>query len=225
MRVRTKPLVKRFRLALTVFAGLVALEVAFLTFVDTTTRRLESAGARFQLRDIATGTLLAQRLEVAADGFDEVRLDGSITPGRNPALLHARLVEVNPDGMTLDVVRSTSLELTPFSSECCDIRFEPIPDSRWRHYRLDLAVGDLSGRRLSLWAVPSPIGGRLTINERPQGTYLVFRTKATEGTGFGRLRRASAGKMLSLAVLALICNASVAAMVHLLTTASDPRPA
>jgi hypothetical protein len=206
-----------------VFAGLVALELTLLTFVDTTTRPLERAGAPFQLRNIATGTLFNQRLEVAANGFEEVRLDGSVTPGGSPAVLRAQLVEVKPDGAALDAVRSATLELPPSSSECCAIRFEPIPDSRWRSYRLDLAVGELGGRQLSLWAAPSPVGGRLTINGRPQRTLLMFRTKATEGTGLGRLRRGSAGKTFSLAALALVCNVAVAAAVHLLTTASDPR--
>jgi hypothetical protein len=218
--------VRRFRLALTVFAGLVALELTLLTFVDTTTRPLEQAGAPFQLRNIATGTLITQRLEVAANGLEEVRLDGSVTPGGGPAVLRVQLVEVNPEGgAVLHTVRSATLELTPSSSECCAIRFEPIPDSRWRSYRLDLAVGDLSGRHLSLWAAPSPVNGRLTINGRPQVTFLVFRTRAAEGTGLVRLRRGSAGKTLSLAALALFCNAAVAAAVHLLTTASGPEPA
>ena len=208
-----------------VFAGLVALELTLLTFVDTTTRPLQRAGAPFQLRNIASGTAITQRLEVAANGFEEVRLDGSVTPGGGPAVLHAQLVEVNPEGTALHAVRNATLELTPSSSECCAIRFEPIPDSRWRSYRLDLAVGDLSGRQLSLWAVPSPVNGRLTINGRPQVTFLMFRTKASEGTGLGRLRRESAGKTFSLAALALISNAAVAAVVHLLITASGPRPA
>jgi hypothetical protein len=217
--------VRRFRLALTVFAGLVALELTLLTFVDTTTRPLERAGAPFQLRDIATGTLITQRLEVAANGFEEVRLDGSVTSGGGPAVLRAQLVEVNPEGAALEAVRSATLELAPSSSECCAIRFDPIPDSRWRSYRLDLTVGDLSGRQLSLWAAPSPVNGLLTINGRPQVTFLVFRTKAREGTGLGRLTRVSARKTFSLAALALICNAAVAVAVHLLLTASDPRPA
>ena len=214
----------RFRLPLTVFAGLVALELALLTFVDTTTRPLDRAGAPFQLRNIATGTVITQRLEVAANGLEEVRLDGSVTPGSSPAVLRAQLVEVDPEGAAL-VVRSATLELTPSSSECCAIRFEPIPDSRWRSYRLDLVVGDLSGRQLSLWAVPSPINSRLTINGRLQVAFLVFRTKAAEGTGLARLGRQSAGKTFSLAALALICNAAVAAVVQLLITASGPRPA
>jgi len=217
--------VRRLRLPLTVFAGLVALELTLLTFVDTTTRPLVRAGAPFQLRNIATGTLITQRLEVAANGFDEVRLDGSVTPGGGPALLRAQLVEVNPEGAVLQAVRSATLELAPSSPECCAIRFEPISDSRWRSYRLDLTVGDLSGRQLSLWAAPSPVNGLLTINGRPQVIFLVFRTKATEGTGLGRLSRGSAGKTLPLAALALICNAAVAAAVHLLLTASGPRPA
>jgi hypothetical protein len=216
--------VRRFRLALTVFAGLVALELTLLTFIDTSTRPLERAGAPFQLRNIATGTIITQRLEVAANGFDEVRLDGSITPGGGPAVLRAQLVEVNPESAGLDAVRSATLELAPSSSECCALRFEPIVDSRWRRYRLDLTVGDLRGRQLSLWAVPSPVSSLLTINGRPQGTFLVFRTKAAEGTGLGRLRRESAGKMFSLVALALICNAAVAAAVQLLITASGPRP-
>lgn len=215
---------RRFWL-LTVFAGLVALELTLLAFVDTTTRPLQRAGAPFQLRNVASGTVITQRLEVAANGFEEVRLDGSVTPGRGPAVLRAQLVEVTPEGAALHAVRSATLELTPSSSECCAIRFEPIPDSRWRSYRLDLTVGELNGRQLSLWAAPSPVNGRLTINGRPQVTFLVFRTKAAEGTGLGRLRRESAGKTFSLAALALICNAAVAAAVHLLITASGPEPA
>jgi len=217
--------VRRFRLALTVFAGLVALELTLLAFVDTSTRPLQPAGAPFQLRNVASGTAVTQRLEVAANGLEEVQLDGSVTPGGGPAVLRAQLVEVNPEGAALAVVRSATLELTPSSSECCAIRFEPITDSRWRSYRLDLTVGELSGRQLSLWARPSPVNGRLTINGRPQVTFLVFRTKAAEGTGLGRLRRVSAGKTFLLAALALICNAAVAAAVHLLITASGPRPA
>jgi hypothetical protein len=217
--------VRRFRLAVAVFAGLVALELTLLKFIDTSTRPLERAGTPFQLRNVASGTAITQRLEVAANGFEEVRLDGSVTPGRSPAVLRAQLVEVDPEGAALHAVRSATLDLAPSSADCCAIRFEPIPDSRWRSYRLDLTVGDLSGRQLSLWAVPSPVSGRLTINGRRQGTFLVFRTKAVDGTGLGRLRRGSVGKTFSLAALALICNAAVAAAVHLLTTASGPRPA
>ena len=215
----------RFRLAATVFAGLVALESILLTLVDTSTMPLQRAGAPFRLSNIASGTSITQRLEVAANGFEEVRLDGSVTPGSGPATLRAQVVEVNPEGETLRSVRSAALELAPSSSECCTIRFEPIPDSRWRSYRLDLTVGALNGRQVSLWAVPSPVNGRLTVNGRPQVTFLVFRTKAAEGTGLGRLRRGSAGKAFLLAALALICNAAVAAAVHLLITASGPRPA
>ena len=70
---------RRFWLALAVFVGLVALELTLLAFVDTTTRPLDRAGKPFQLRNIATGTLITQRLLVAANGFEEVQLDGSIT--------------------------------------------------------------------------------------------------------------------------------------------------
>ena len=216
---------RRFRLALTVFAGLVALELTLLTFVETTTRPLERAGAPFQLRAIAAGTVITQRLEVAANGFEEVQLDGSITAGGRPATLNAALVEVDVEGKTHGEVRRATVELAASATTCCGIRFQPIPDSRWRAYRLDLTVGDLGGRQLSLKAAPSPVNGLLTINGRPQVAFLVFRTAAAEGTGFGRLRRAPAGRVFVLTALALMCNAAVAATVHLLTTASDPRPA
>ena len=107
----------------------------------------------------------------------------------------------------------------------CGCQRSPIPNSRWRAYRLDLTVGDLADRQLSLMAAPSPVNGLLTINGRPQRAFLVFRTKAAEGTGLGRLRRAPAGKTFVLTALALMCNTAVAATVYLLTTASDPRPA
>ena len=216
---------RRFRLALTVLAGLVALELTLLTFVDTTTRPLERAGATFQLRTIAAGTVITQRLEVAANGFKEVQLDGSITAGTRPARLNAALVEVDVEGKPDGEVRRATVELASSTTRCCVVRFQPIPDSRWRAYRLDLTVGDLGGRQLSLMAAPSPVTGLLTINGRPQVAFLVFRTTAVEGTGLGRLRRAPAGKVFLLAALALMCNAAVAATVHLLTTASDPRPA
>lgn len=216
---------QRFKLPLLVFAGLVALEVALLTFVDTTTRPLDRAGAPFQLGNIAAGTGITQRLDVGADGFNEVRLDGSITPGERPAMLHARLVEVDTEGAVVREVRAATVELAPSATECCVIRFQPIADSRWRTYRLDVTVGDLNGRQLSLWAVPGPVNGRFTINARPQVAFLLFRAKAAEGTGLGRLRRAPAGKSSTLAALALLCNAAVAATVHLLITAYCPRPA
>jgi hypothetical protein len=194
-RVRTDPTrVRQFRLALIVFAGLVALELTLLTFVDTTTQRLQRAGGSFQLSNIATGTLIAQRLEVAANGFEEVRLEWQrhdLAAVR--AVLRAQLVEVTPDGTALDAVRSATLEIMPSSSDCCALRFEPIPDSRWRSYRLDLGVGELSGRQLSLWAAPSPVNGRLTINGRPQRTLLGFSYESGGGApvsaGCGARRR------------------------------------
>lgn len=216
---------RRFRLSLLVCAGLVALEFALLTFVDTTTRPLDRAGAPFQLGNIAAGTVITQRLEVGANGFNEVRLDGRITPGDRPAMLRGQVVEVDTAGAVVRDVRATDVEVAPSADECCVIRFQPIADSRWRTYRLDVTVGDLNGRQLSLWAVPSPVNGRLTINSRPQIAFLLFRATAVEGTGLGRLRQAPAGKSVTLAVLALLCNAAVAVMSHLLITASDPRPA
>lgn len=214
----------RFRLPVMVFAGLVTLELALLAFVDTTTRPLDRAGAPFQLSNIATGTVITQRMQVGANGFNEIRLDGSITVGDRPAVLHAQLVELT-DGEAAREVRSTTVELSPTSTACCIIHFQPIADSRWRGYRLDLMVGDLSGRGLSLWAIPGTINGQLTINGRPRVAFLKFTTRAEGGTGLGRLRRSPAGKTVTLAVLALICNAAVAATVSLLTTASGPRPA
>ena len=216
---------RRFWLALAVFVGLVALELTLLAFVDTTTRPLDRAGKPFQLRNIATGTLITQRLWVAANGFEEVQLDGSITAGSRPATLNAALVEVDLDGKTHGEVRRATVELAASATTCCGIRFQPIPDSRWRAYRLDLTVGDLGGRQLSLKAAPSPVNGLLTINGRPQVAFLVFKTTAAEGTGLGRLRRAPTGQVFLLTALALMCNAAVAAAVHLLLTASGPRPA
>ena len=215
----------RVRLPLTVFAGLLVLELALLTFVDTSTRLFERAGEPFQLRNIATGTVISQRLEVAADGFEEVRLDGSVTSGGSPAVLRAQIDELNAEGAAIGMVRAATVELQPSASECCVVRFQPIPDSRFRVYRLNLTVGELNGRQLSLWAAPAPVNGLLTINGRPQAAFLVFRTDAEQGTGLGRLTHSSAAKSFLLAALALLCNAAVAAVVHLLTTASDPRPA
>ena len=207
------------------FAGLALFELALLTFVDTSTRPFERAGEPFQLRNIATGTVISQRFEVAADGFEEVRLDGSVTPGGSPVVLRARLDELNADGATIGVVRTAAVELQPSASECCVVRFQPISDSRWRAYRLELTVAELNGRQLSLWAAPAPVNGLLTINGRPQAAFLVFRTAADRGTGLARLTHGSAGRTVLLAAMALLCNAAVAAAVYLLTTASDPRPA
>jgi hypothetical protein len=206
-----------------VFAGLVTLELALLAFVDTTTRPLDRSGAPFRLDNIAAGTVITQRLQVGANGFDEIRLDGGITTGDRAAMLHAQLVDIT-EAAIARAVRTTTVEVAPSATECCLIRFQPIADSRWRSYRLDLTVGELGGRRLSLWAAPGTINGQLTINGRPRVAFLVFRTRAEQGTGLGRLRRAPAAKTFALAALALICNAAVAATVGLLTTASDPRP-
>ena len=213
------------RLPLTVFGGLLVLELALLAFVDTSTYPLEKAGEPFQLRNIATGTVITQRLNVAADGLEEVRLSGSVTSGAGPALLRAQLEELNAAGATIGMVRVATVELQPSASECCVVRFQPIRDSRWRVYRLDLTVAELNGRQLSLWAAPAPVNGLFTINGRPQAAFLVFRTGADRGTGLGRLTHGSAGHTFLLAAMALLCNAAVAAVVHLLTTASDPRPA
>jgi hypothetical protein len=214
--------VRQFRLPWAVFAGLVAFELVLLTFVDTSTRPLEPAGGSFQLRNVAAGTVISQRLEVAADGFGEVLLDGSITPGNSPAILRAQIHELNADGAAIGMVRTATAELEPSASECCDVRFQPIHDSRWRAYRLELTVGELNGRQLSLWAAPAPVNGLLTINGRPQAAFLVFRTAADRGTGLGRLADGSAGRNFLLAAMALLCNAAVAVAVHLLTTTSDP---
>jgi len=208
-----------------VFAGLAILELALLMFVDTSTRPFERAGEPFQLRNIAAGTVISQRLEVAADGFEEVRLDGSVTPGDGSAVLRAQLDEVDAAGATIGMVRSAAVELEPSASDCCVVRFEPIQDSRWRVYRLSLTVGELNGRQLSLRAAPAPVNGLLMINGRPQAAFLVFRTEAARGTGLGRLTHGSPGKTFLLAAMALLCNAAVAAAIYLLTTASDPRPA
>jgi hypothetical protein len=205
---------RRFRLPLVVFFGLVTLEFALLMLVDTTTRPLDRAGMPFELRNIATGTAITQRMEVAA-----------VTSGSGPAVLDAQLAEVDADGATRGNVRRALVELAPSATTCCAIRFQPIPDSRWRAYRLDLVVGPMNGRQLSLRVVPSPVNGRLTINGQPRPVFLLFATRATAGTGVGRLRMTSPGKALSLAALALMCDAAIAAAIHLLTTASSPRRA
>jgi hypothetical protein len=208
-----------------VFSGLAILELGLLMFVDTSTRRFERAGEPFQLRNIATGTVMSQRLEVAADGLEEVRLDGSVTPGVGSAVLRAQIDELNANGSVSGTVRSATVELEPSASDCCVVRFEPIQDSRWRVYRLTLTVGELSGRQLSLRAAPAPVNGLLMINGRPQAAFLLFHTGAARGTGLARLTHGSPGEAVLLAAMALLCNAAVAAAIHLLTTASDPRPA
>jgi len=191
------------------------LELAVLAFLDTTTDPLDRTGRPFQLHNIPSGAAIAQRLEVAADGLDEIRLDGEMTPGRGPAVLNAQVVEVEDNGAAIGVVRSARIELAPAATACCVIRFEPIRDSRWRAYRLDLNVGDLNGRSLTLSAVPGPVTGRLTINGRRQAAFLVFRTKAAVGTGLARLRMTSPRRSLTLVALALVYNAVIAAAVHL----------
>ena len=216
---------RRFRRPAVVFVGLAALELAVLAFVDTTTDPLDRTGRPFQLHNIPSGAAIAQRLEVGADGLDEIRVDGEMTPGRGPAVLNAQLVEVDDNGTAIGVVRNARVELAPAATACCVVRFEPIRDSRWRAYRLDLNVGDLNGRQLTLSAVPGPVTGRLTINGRRQTAFLVFHTKAAEGTGLARLRTTSPRRILTLVALALIYNAAIAAAVHLLATASDPRRA
>ena len=216
---------RRFRLPAVVFVGLAALELAVLAFVDTTTGPLDRTGSPFQLHNIPAGAAITQRLEVSANGLDEIRLDGEVTPGRGPAVLNAQLVEIEDTGTAIGVVRSARVELAPGATACCVIRFEPVRDSRWRLYRLEVSVADLNGRQLTLSAVPGPVTGRLTINGRRQSAFLVFRTEATEGTGLARLQMTSPGRGVGLAVLALIYNVVIAAAVHLLTTASDPRRA
>ena len=208
-----------------VFAGLAVLELALLMVVDTSTRPFEGAGGPFQLSNIAAGTVISQRFEVAADGFEEVRLDGSVTSGSSRAVLRAEIDELNADGSVNGTVRRATVELEPSASDCCVVRFEPIPDSRWRVYRLNLTVDGLNGRQLSLRAAPAQVNGLMTINGRPRTAFLVFRTEATRGTGLGRLAHSSPRKTFLLAAMALLCNAAVAAAFHLLTTAADPRPA
>lgn len=216
---------RRFTYSAVVFVGLAALELAVLAFVDTTTEPLDRTGRPFQLRNIPSGATITQRLEVAADGLDEIQLDGEMTPGRGAAVLNVQLVEIEDNGTAIGVGRSARVELAPGATACCVIRFEPIRDSRWRTYRLEVIVGDLSGRQLTLSAVPGPVTGRLTINGRRQTAFLVFRTRATEGTGLARLRMTSPGRGLTLAALALFYNAVIAAAVHLLATASNRRRA
>jgi hypothetical protein len=208
-----------------VFAGLVVLELGLLAFVDRTTAPLERAGRPFLLRDIPAGAVISQRFEVSAHGLDEIRLDGAITAGAGAARLDAQILEVQNDGSVIQVARRAAVDVAPGATGCCLVRFEPVPDSRWKNWRLDLTVGELSGRQLSLWAVPGPVNGRLTINGRRQTAFLVFATGASEGTGLGRLRAGSAGKIAMLAMLALLYNAIVAAAVAMLASASDLRPA
>ena len=216
---------KRFRLPAVVFVGLAALELGLLAFVDTTTDPLDRTGKPFQFRDIPSGAAITQRLEVGADGLDEIRLDGEVTAGAGPAELNARLVEIEDNGTPIGVVRNARVELAPAATHCCVIQFEPVRESRWRLYRLELNVGELNGRQLSLSAVPGPVTGRLSINGERQRAFLVFHTRSSAGTGLARLRMTPPRRSVTLAALALMYNAVIAAAVHLLTTASNPRRA
>jgi hypothetical protein len=215
----------RLRLPFAVFIGLVAMECGLLAFVDTTTRPLDRAGRPFQLTNIAAGTVITQRLEVGADGFDEIRLDGGITPGTGVAALGAELFEVDDRGTPTKMVRRSDVEIPPAATTCCLIRFAPIADSRWRMYRVDLTVRELNGRQLSLRAVPGPVNGRFAINGRFKTAFLVFSTRATQGTGLARLRSTAAGRSLLLVTLLLFSNGLIAVLVRLLVSASDPRHA
>jgi len=213
------------RLPLTVFVGLVALEFGLLAFVETTTRPLERDGRPFHLTNIAVGTVISQRLEVAADGFNEIRLDGRITPGSGVATLRVELVEVDDQGRPTRVVRESLVEISPRTETCCVIRFAPVPESRWRKYRVDITVGELNGRQLSLWAAPAPVNGRLALNGRFRRAFLLFSTRAAQGTGFARLRAASSGRSLVFVMLLLFNNGMIAMLTHRLVSASDLRHA
>jgi hypothetical protein len=215
---------RRLTVALAVFAGLIVLELVLLAFVETTTRPLDRTGEPFRLDNVAPGTAITQRLEVNADGFDGVHLEGTVTPGVAPALLHAEIVEL--DDQRARVVRTSSVQVPASSTDCCTFRFEPVADSRFRAYRLDVMVGDLNGRQLSLRAAPGPVNGRFAINGRFQRAFLLFTTSARLGTGLDRLSVEPASKTMTLAWLALFYNAAVVVLMQqLLVSASDPRRA
>jgi hypothetical protein len=187
--------------------------------------RLDRAGAPFLIDGIASGSTITQRFEVAADGLHEIRLDGRLASGTETVVTTARVLELDGQGQEIALVREARTEILPGQTECCVFQFSRIADARWRFFRMDMAIGDLKGRRLSLWAVPGPVNGRLTLNSHPQRAFLVFETTATEGTLLSRLRPSSITKTSMLIVLALLYNAGIAAIVHAMTIASDPRHA
>ena len=139
--------------------------------------------------------------------------------------IDARLLELDVDGKEVAVVRDTGIDIPPDQTACCLVRFNPVPGARWRFFRLDLTVGDLNGRHLGLRLAPAPVNGRLTLNGRPQRAFLLFEAGAAGGTGLARLRSAPSDTVAALAAAALLINAAIAVLMHLVPTAYDPQRA
>ena len=211
----------RLGLAVAVFLALTVVEALTIALVDTSIHPIDRIAGPFQVRDVAQGTALTQRLEVRANGLNEVRLKGAMSAGRRPAVLGAQLVEIDPQGATVRVVRTGRVVVAADETGCCAFRFEPVAASRWRRYRLELTIDELGGRQLSLWLAPAGSDDSLTINGKPRSAFLVFRTFAAAGTGAGRL--APAPRRPLLVLLALIYNAGVAGTLSLLATAWTSR--
>ena len=214
----------RLGLFVAVFLALTVVEALTVAFVDTSIHPIDRTASPFQVRAVAAGTVFTQRLEVRANGLNEVRLKGGMSAGGRPAVLRGQLVETDLEGATLRVVRTGRVEVAADETRCCAFRFEPVGDSRWGRYRVDLTVEELGGRQLSLWLAPAGSDDSLTINARPRSAFLVFRTFATAGTGAGRLA-AAPGRRPLLVLLALIYNAGVAGALSLLATTWNPRRA
>src|SRR5687767_3785487 len=141
--------VMRPGLAVAVFLALTVVEALTIALVDTSIHPIDRIASPFQIRDVAAGTALTQRLEVRANGLNEVRLKGGMSAGRHPAVLRAQLVETDPQGAPIRVVRTGRVVVAADKTRCCAFRFEPVDASRWRRYRLDLTVDELGGRQLS----------------------------------------------------------------------------
>ena len=214
----------RWRLLLAVFVTLTVCEALIVARVDTSTPTLETTGRPFHVDKVAAGTVFSQRIDTRANDLNEVRLKGEMSADDHPVVLRAQLVETELQGPAIRVVRTGRIEIPAGETTCCAFRFEPIRDSRWRSYRIDLTVEQLGNRQLSLWLVPDESGDRLTINGRRKHASLVFRTLAATGTGARRLTTGSRD-LLFLVPLAVIYNAGLALLVSLLVTASDPRRA
>ena len=214
----------RLALPVAVFLALTVVEALTVVFVDTSIEPIDRTGGPFQVRDVAVGSVFTQRFEVRANGLNEVRLKGGMSAGGRPAVLRAQLLETDPQGATVRVVRTGRVEVAADETACCAFRFESVGASRWRRYRLDLTVEELGGRQLSLWLAPAGSDDSLTINARPRSAFLVFRTFATAGTGVGRLGTAP-GRRPLLVLLVLIYNAGVAGALSFLATAWNPRRA
>jgi hypothetical protein len=211
-------------LFLAVFVALCAGEALMVACVDTSTAPVAAIGRPFHVDNVAPGTVFSQRFEVRADDLNEVRLKGRMSAGDSAAVLRAQVAEIDIKSTAVRVQRTGQVSVPAGQTECCAFRFAPIPDSRWRSYRIDLTVERLGNRQLSLWLVPEESTDRLFINARRKRASLVLGTSASTGTGWRRLAAGSSW-LARLVPLALIYNAAFALMVSVLLTASDPRHA